>query len=101
MKISNALPFLQRLCLLISLISLGSGAFPQSKTDVALPNYGNDPGGTRYSPATQIDRSNVTQLKTAWTYRTGAFPHDPDLDHKAAFETTPLLVEGKLFLSTP
>jgi hypothetical protein len=26
---------------------------------------------TRYSNASQIDRSNVTQLKVAWTYRTG------------------------------
>ena len=78
-----------------------TAAFAQHESDAAWPNYGNDPGGTRYSRAAQIDRSNVTQLKAAWTYRTGAFPHDPDLDHKAAFETTPILVEGKLFLSTP
>jgi quinoprotein glucose dehydrogenase len=65
------------------------------------PNYGNDPGGTRYSPAKQINRSNVTQLKVAWTFRTGALPHDEELDHKAAFEATPILIGGKLFLSTP
>jgi quinoprotein glucose dehydrogenase len=73
----------------------------QSKTDVGWPTYSNDPGGTRYSPATQIDRGNVGQLKVAWTFRTGALPHDEELDKKAAFEATPILVDGKLFLSTP
>jgi len=78
-----------------------SNSLAQGKPDVGWPNYGNDGGGTRYSTAAQIDRSNVAQLKTAWTYRTGALPHDQELDKKAAFEATPILVDGKLFLSTP
>lgn len=73
----------------------------QSSQEAGWPTYGNDSGGTRYSLAKQIDRSNVTRLQVAWTYRTGAFPHDEELDHKAAFEATPILVDGKLFLSTP
>ena len=73
----------------------------QTAPDAGWANYGNDPGGTRYSPARQIDRGNVAQLKVAWTYRTGALPYDEDLDKKAAFEATPILIEGKLFLSTP
>ena len=80
---------------------LASDSFAQAKPDAGWPNYGNDGGGTRYSPATQIDRTNVTQLKAAWTYRTGALPHDAELDKKAAFEATPILADGKLFLSTP
>jgi quinoprotein glucose dehydrogenase len=83
------------------LLWLVSHAVAQSKPDAGWPNYGGDAGGTRYSNASQIDRSNVAKLKVAWTYRTGAFPHDAELDHKAAFEATPILVEGKLFLSTP
>jgi len=78
-----------------------SNSLAQGKPDVGWPNYGNDGGGTRYSTAAQIDRSNVAQLKTAWTYRTGALPHDQELDKTAAFEATPILVDGKLFLSTP
>src|SRR5437773_5087192 len=78
-----------------------SGSFAQGIPDAGWPNYGNDRGGTRYSLARQIDRSNVGQLKPAWTYRSGALPHDPELDKKAAFEATPILVGGKLFLSTP
>ena len=73
----------------------------QTATEAGWPTYGNDPGGTRYSPARQIDRGNVAQLKVAWTYRTGALPYDEDLDKKAAFEATPILIDGKLFLSTP
>lgn len=77
-------------------------AHAQSIPDSGWPTYANDPGGTRYSPLQQINRTNVSQLLVAWTYRTGAFPHDPEeLDHKAAFEATPILVDGKLFLSTP
>src|SRR5580692_6546818 len=73
----------------------------QNPPEQGWPNYGNDPGGTRYSPARQIDRTNVTQLQVAWTYRTGALPYDEELDKKAAFEATPILIDGKLFLSTP
>jgi quinoprotein glucose dehydrogenase len=73
----------------------------QSASDAGWPTYGNDAGGTRYSPAKQIDRGNVAQLQVAWTYRTGALPYDEDLDKKAAFEATPILIDGKLFLSTP
>jgi quinoprotein glucose dehydrogenase len=73
----------------------------QKASEVGWPTYGNDPGGTRYSPAKQINRENVTQLQVAWTYRTGALPYDEELDKKAAFEATPILIEGKLYLSTP
>jgi quinoprotein glucose dehydrogenase len=70
--------------------------------DSGWPNYGNDAGGTRFSPATQINRDNVAQLKVAWTYRTGALDGiDDDLKRNAAFEATPILVEGRLYLSTP
>src|SRR5271154_3041660 len=63
--------------------------------------YGGDGGGMRYSGAKQIDRGNVGQLKLAWSYRTGALDVKTKLIEKAAFEATPILVEGKLFLSTP
>ena len=89
------------LVLFLLLLMWVSNALGQSAPDTGWPTYSNDPGGTRYSPATQINRSNVAQLKTAWIYHTGALPHDEELDKKAAFEATPILVEGKLFLSTP
>jgi quinoprotein glucose dehydrogenase len=87
--------------LTLLLLGLAPDSSAQAKPDIGWPNYGNDGSGTRYSIAAQIDRANVAQLKPAWTYRTGALPHDEELDKKAAFEATPVLVDGKLFLSTP
>lgn len=78
-----------------------SPAQAQSAQDLGWPTYGNDAGGTRYSPAAQINRVNVGQLKLAWSYRTGALDVKTKLIEKAAFEATPILVDGKLFLSTP
>src|SRR6266571_4921433 len=88
------------LCFTLLVLGFISRAGAQGKPDAGWPNYGNEGGGTRYSPASQIDRRNVGQLKPAWTYRSGALPHDPELDKKAAFEATPILVGGKLFLAS-
>jgi quinoprotein glucose dehydrogenase len=85
----------------IAMLGMDCTAHAQSAPDAGWPNYGNDAGGARYSTASQINRENVAQLKLAWTYRTGAMDVDAELNHKAAFEATPILVDGKLFLSTP
>jgi quinoprotein glucose dehydrogenase len=69
--------------------------------DAGWANYGGDAGGARYSAAAQITRENVAKLKVAWTYRTGALDLKTDLNEKAAFEATPILVEGRLYFSTP
>ena len=58
--------------------------------------YGGDAGGTRYSPLRQITRTNVTQLRVAWSYRTGALEPKTALNDKAAFEATPVLIDGTL-----
>ena len=34
------------------------------------PSYAGDNGGTKYSPLSQIDRTNVKDLETAWTWIT-------------------------------
>jgi quinoprotein glucose dehydrogenase len=63
--------------------------------------YGGDAGGTRYSTLKQVTRENVAKLKPVWTYHTGALKPKTGLNEKAAFEATPILVEGTLYLSTP
>lgn len=85
----------------LALLCCSALAFAQSVPDSAWPTYGNDPGGTRYSNLRQINRTNVSRLQLAWTYRTGALDRQTELIHKAAFEATPILVDGKLFLTTP
>jgi quinoprotein glucose dehydrogenase len=92
----------------ISLLALTAlllaGCLPAVREDSIVdgewPSYGNDIGGTRYSPLTQIDHRNVTNLHIAWTYRTGEVGGVPPYGH-TAFEATPLMVDGTLFLSTP
>lgn len=80
---------------------LADQSLAQSPPDIGWPHYGNDQGGTRYSSLAQINRGNVAQLRVAWTFRTGALLNETYLNRRAAFESTPLLVDGKLFLSTP
>lgn len=65
------------------------------------PAYGRDAGGARYVPSQQINQDNVKNLRVAWTYRTGADDLKGAATKKAAFEATPLLLDGKLYLSTP
>lgn len=65
------------------------------------PVYGHDAGGTRYSPLSQITRANVGQLRVAWTFHAGDLydPHGKG-GRPSAFETTPLYVDGTLYLTT-
>jgi quinoprotein glucose dehydrogenase len=63
--------------------------------------YGGDAAGTRYSTLKQITPANVARLKAIWTYHTGALSPVTDLNQKAAFEATPILIDGTLYLTTP
>lgn len=87
-------------CFVIVAITFSARCSAQANNS-GWPTYGSDPGGSRYSTAAQINRGNVNSLKVAWTYRTGANEIPTKLIRKAAFEATPILVDGKLFLSTP
>ena len=67
-------------------------------------SWGGEPGGSRFSPLTQINRANVCNLKPAWSYHTGerkpgAVNFSPD--QVDSFEATPLMVDGVLYFSTP
>jgi quinoprotein glucose dehydrogenase len=59
-------------------------------------HYGNDAGGSRYSPLEQITPANVGGLKVAWTYRTGSAPGKAP----ASFQANPLMVGGRVFICT-
>jgi quinoprotein glucose dehydrogenase len=74
---------------------------PATIPDREWPNYGNDPGGMRFSPLTGIDRRNVAQLKVAWVFHTGDISDGRGTRPRSGFETTPILVDGTLFLTTP
>jgi len=87
------------------------------------PTYGHDKGGQRYSILKQITPANVSALKPLWVYHmkpaSAAAPTTPNAADAAQAradgggppgrkpgrfaqsEATPLVVDGKMFLSTP
>ena len=92
------------------------------------PTYGHDPGGARYSPLTDITPANVGRLSVAWVYHMKptditaptASEADPEVADAAAAgrgrgrggrgsggsgfsagETTPLVIDGVMYVSTP
>lgn len=85
------------------------------------PTYGHDQGGQRHSPAAQITPENVATLAPAWVYHMrppqDAAPEDPAAIAQRAAEgaarpnaprsfffgsqATPLVVDGRMFVSTP
>src|SRR5262245_7096996 len=54
--------------------------------------WGGNYAGTRYSTLSQIDKSNVGNLKVAWTFSTGVL---------RGHEGGPLVVGGTLYIHTP
>ena len=66
------------------------------------PHYGGDAAGRKYSPLEQIHRGNVADLELAWQYDTGDFSDgSPPYPSRSAFEATPLVVDGVLYVVTP
>jgi quinoprotein glucose dehydrogenase len=62
--------------------------------------YGHDSAGTRYSPLSQINRQNVATLKVAWTFHVGDISDGKGHQKRSGLETTPILVDGTLYLTT-
>src|SRR5690348_7777794 len=84
----------------LCVLSMGLSASAQTHSDTGWPTYGNDPGGMRYSTLRQIDRGNVDQLKVAWTFHTGDISDGSNGWKRTGLETTPILVDGTLYLTT-
>src|SRR6266850_1246478 len=60
--------------------------------NIDWPAYLGDKGRSLYSPLEQINRSNVAQLKVAWTYDTG---------DKGEYQANNLIVAGVLYTASP
>ena len=71
---------------------------PVARTDASADweNYGNTPGGSRFSPQSEITPQNVSKLKVAWIYRTG-----PDsAGNMPRIESTPIKVGRTVYFCT-
>lgn len=64
---------------------------------VNWPLYSADPAGSKFSPLSQINTSNVSELELAWTYRCGDYSQSP----RTTIECNPIMVDGMLYLTTP
>jgi quinoprotein glucose dehydrogenase len=81
-----------------ALVSLTATA--QVPANQEWPNYGNDPGGMRFSRLTRINRDNVSELRLVWVYHTRDMSYGGDGKKRSGFETTPILVDGTLYITT-
>ena len=79
------------------------GMAQSGNNNVEWPAYGGDPGGMRHTSSNKINTSNISSLKVAWTYHTGELGvyQGTNAAEKAAFEATPIMVDGTLYFSTP
>ena len=72
---------------------------------VDWPTYGNDAGGLKYSPLTEVNRANVSKLQVAFTWSTNESNIPASAGQKAArpgqFQATPLAIRDTLFFPTP
>jgi quinoprotein glucose dehydrogenase len=89
--------------LLAGLIFLPSAARADSAVEWAYTEGA--PGGGRYSPLADINRSNISSLQVAWTYRHGDY-YDGGMffdrvNRATAFEATPIVVDNRLIFTTP
>src|SRR5579883_2781931 len=88
----------------LAALAVGGAASAVEPTDGPMadwPYYAGDAGGSRYSPLTQINKSNVAALKIAWTYHTGDVSDGSGDRPKSEFETTPIVADGTMYLTTP
>ena len=83
---------------LLALLPFASPAGAQA--GASWPVYGGDPGATKFSSLTTINRENVAQLAPAWEWATGETPNADRRTRPGTFQATPLAIGDTLFLST-
>jgi quinoprotein glucose dehydrogenase len=88
-----------RVLVMALLVAIGHVSLCAQEVDWSA--NGRDAQGTRYSPASEITRENVSRLEVAWTYRTGETDPRFKTEKPTAFEATPLVVDGMMYVGTP
>jgi quinoprotein glucose dehydrogenase len=87
-----------RIRFVVGLVAIAGGlalaAAPREGSDVEWPLNGGA-GNARYSPLTQIDRTNVSRLEVAWTY------DSHDAFQGSEMQSNPVIVDGLLYATTP
>ncbi len=63
--------------------------------------HGGDPGGSRYSPLTDINPANIQRLQIAWQWKHFDEPSQQYGSTPGFFEATPIMLDGVLYVTTP
>jgi len=77
------------------LLALAGVAYASAAAEPQAPE-----AGSKYSPLTQINKSNVAQLEKAWEFHTGEVPPKKAAKAMIAFEDQPSLIDGNLLVCT-
>ena len=72
---------------LVAVVSATAGPLADDVND--WPSHDHDAGATRFSPLTQITPANVSRLRQAWAFDTGA----------RGIQVTPLVINGIMYVS--
>src|SRR5687768_6505379 len=87
----------------VAAMALSNGSFLRAQRDEGeWRNYFGDASGTKYSPLSQINKDNVTDLGIAWRWRSAdrALQLSNPLWRAGRNEETPLMVDGLLYTVT-
>ena len=80
-------------------VAAPAGALAQDHM-IEWPYVGGDQHHTKFSPATQVTPGNVDQLEVVWTWEPQEMPLPEYGTRPGSFETTPLMIDNVLYLST-
>jgi alcohol dehydrogenase (cytochrome c) len=76
----------------VVLLRRAGDRFRAVTSDVGWPTYNGDPGGNRYTTATEIDRNTVSRLAPRWL---SAIPN------AGLLQVTPVVVDGIMYVTAP
>jgi quinoprotein glucose dehydrogenase len=82
--------------ILLMVLALAACA-PKNNDDTSWRVTGGSKKNFRYSALTQVDSSNVSELRVAWTYSTG----DADTVNHSQIQCNPIVVDGVLYGTSP
>ena len=85
---------------LAALLAAGTVALAPDAAEHDWPFYGGDQAGSKYSAAADINRTTVTRLAVAWTWKPGEKPLADFGTAPGSFENTPLMIDNVLYVST-
>jgi len=76
-------------------------AISAERRPVDWPFWGGDPGSGHYSALTEVNIRNVSELRQAWTWKTGETELKEYATRPGMFENTPLTIDNVMYVTTP